>query len=112
MQALSKALSPRAATIFAEGERDIFQRTDHLFAALMVVQWAAAIIAALWISPRAWVGAYSHTHIHVWAAIFLGGTITLFPLVLVLQMPGRAVTRHVIATGQMLMSGLLIHLTG
>jgi hypothetical protein len=42
MQALKSANhpSPRAAAIFAADEGDIARRTDHLFAALMVVQWA------------------------------------------------------------------------
>ena len=105
-------LSPRAAAIFAEDDQYILRRTDHLFAALMVLQWAAAIIAALWLSPRAWAGAYSQTHIHVWAALFLGGAIVLLPLLLVFLMPGSAPTRHTIAAAEMLMSGLLIDLTG
>src|SRR5215469_438271 len=102
----------RAQAIFAQAEGQIFRRTDHLFAALMVLQWAAAIAAALWISPRTWEGSVSQTHIHVWAAVLLGGAITLFPLILVFLMPGKALTRHVIAAEQMLMSGILIHLTG
>ncbi len=114
MQALASTgnLTSRAAAIFAQDEGYIHRRTDHLFAALMIVQWAAAIIAALWISPRTWAGAHSQTHIHVWAALFLGGAIVLFPLLLVFLMPGSAPTRHVIATAEMLMSGLLIDLTG
>ncbi len=114
MQALASAghLSPRAAAIFTKDEGYIRRRTDHLFAALMVVQWAATIVAALWISPRAWAGAYSQMHIHVWAAVLLGGAIVLFPLLLVLLMPGSAPTRHAIAAAEMLMSNLLIHLTG
>ena len=113
MQALKvELLSPRAAAIMAVDQRDIYQRTDHLFAALMVVQWASAILAALWISPRAWAGTYSYTHLHVWAALFLGGAIVLFPIALVFMMPGRALTRHAIAAAEMLISGLLIHLTG
>src|SRR5207249_5843876 len=51
-------------------------------------------------------------HIHVWAAIFLGGIISLFPCALALTWPGRAFTRHAIAIGQTLMSALLIHLSG
>jgi two-component system sensor histidine kinase/response regulator len=78
----------------------------------MVVQWAGAIIAAALISPRAWAGVYSQTHIHVWAALFLGGAIVVFPLLLVYLMPGSAPTRHAIAAAEMLMSGLLIDLTG
>jgi two-component system sensor histidine kinase/response regulator len=88
------------------------QRTDRMFAVLMLFQWSAAIAAVMWISPLAWAGRYSHFHIHGWAAIFLGGTITLFPVALAIWNSGEPITRYVIATGQMLMSGLLIHLCG
>jgi PAS domain S-box-containing protein len=83
-----------------------------MFAVLMVVQWIAGIAAALWISPRTWTGQYSQTHIHVWAAVFLGGIISIFPIVLVVTRSGSSSTRYVIAIAQMLMSALLIHLTG
>jgi len=83
-----------------------------MFAVLMVVQWIAGIAAALWISPRTWIGTVSHTHLHVWAAIFLGGTISVFPIALAVKKPGATITRHSIATGQILMSCLLIYLTG
>jgi hypothetical protein len=78
----------------------------------MVFQWIAGLAAALWISPRAWEGTTSHIHLHVWAALFLGGAITVFPVLLSYFRPGRASTRHVIAAGQLLTSALLIHLTG
>jgi PAS domain S-box-containing protein len=83
-----------------------------MFAVLMVVQWIAGIAAALWISPRTWIGTVSHTHLHVWAAIFLGGAISIFPIALAVKKPGATITRHSIATGQILMSCLLIYLTG
>src|SRR5205085_9280877 len=54
----------------------------------------------------------SYVHLHVWAAVFLGGAINLFPIFLALRWPGATVTRHSIAIGQMLTSALLIHLTG
>jgi hypothetical protein len=83
-----------------------------MFAALMTIQWIAGIAAALWISPKTWAGQFSQTHIHVWAAIFLGGVISIFPVMLALKRPGAASTRYIIAIAQMLMSSLLIHLTG
>jgi signal transduction histidine kinase len=104
--------SERAATLFEESQKQIFQRTDRMFAWLMVFQWLAGIAAAFWISPRTWAGAMSQTHIHVWAAIFLGGAISSFPVFLVWKRPGHASTRHTIAVAQMLTSALLIHLTG
>src|SRR5438105_4352479 len=118
MQTLSSgAASPiseneRTATLFEESQDQIHQRTDHMFAWLMVFQWLAGIAAALCISPRTWVGVTSQTHIHVWAAVFIGGAISGFPVFLVWKRPGRASTRHTIAVAQMLTSALLIHLTG
>ena len=83
-----------------------------MFARLMIFQWLAGIAAAVWISPKTWIGATSQTHWHVWAAIFLGGTVAVFPVFLGRREPGRVLTRHAIAVAQMLTSALLIHLTG
>ncbi|WP_372894937.1 ATP-binding protein [Stieleria sp.] len=102
----------RADELLREQQQLIHVRTDRLFAALMVIQWVAGIMAALWISPRTWSGAISETHVHVWAAILLGGVITALPVLLAWKRPGRVVTRHIIAISQMLTSALLIHLTG
>jgi two-component system, cell cycle sensor histidine kinase and response regulator CckA len=118
MRALTAGLNPnepvtqRTATLFHEALDDNYKRTDRMFAWLMVVQWLAGIAAALWISPRAWAGTYSYPHIHVWAAIFLGGMISSFPVFMAVTRPGSVLTRHAIAAGQMLSCGLLIHLTG
>src|SRR6266403_5776974 len=102
----------RAEALFLEHRQSIYRRTDRLFVGLMALQWLAAIFAAYWVSPLTWSGRYSQTHLHVWAALFLGGVITVFPVCLALMRPGRASTRHVVGVGQMLMSALLIHLSG
>jgi PAS domain S-box-containing protein len=118
MQALSpdlkqdEVVTRRTAVLFREQLSVNHKRTDRMFGWLMVIQWLAGIVAALWISPKAWEGQYSHTHIHVWAAIFLGGIISGFPVFMAATRPGSVLTRHVIAVGQMLSCGLLIHLTG
>jgi hypothetical protein len=72
-----------------------YRGTDRLFAALMVLQWIGAIAAAMIPSPRSWNGGSSHVHIHVWAAIFLGGAIITMPLLLGLMASGETLTRHV-----------------
>jgi signal transduction histidine kinase/CheY-like chemotaxis protein len=54
----------------------------------------------------------SEVHVHVWAAVFLGGAISFFPIFMALTRPGRRETRYTIAVGQTLTSALLIHLTG
>jgi len=102
----------RASELFASYQRDIYRSTDRLFAGLMGFQWIAGIVFALWVSPLAWFGSVSRTHIHVWAAVVVGGIISLFPALLGLFRPGRPSTRYTIAVAQMLMGALLIHLTG
>ena len=109
---LSPATLDRAGALFVENQQTIYRNTDHLFAVLMIVQWLAGIVAALWISPRTWIGTTSRTHVHVWAAIFLGAAITFLPVVLALKKPGDRLTRYSIGIGQILMSALLIYLTG
>ena len=102
----------RVNHFFHQHQQDICKSTDRIFAVLMTLQWAAGIVAALWISPRTWIGSTSQTHIHVWAAIFLGAAISSLPIFLALTRPGFRSTRYTIAVGQMLMGALLIHLTG
>ena len=102
----------RAAALLRESENRLHRRTDRMFARLMIAQWIAGIAAALWLSPRTWIGEASLVHVHVWAAIFLGGAIASLPIFLTWQRPGRTLNRHVIAIAQMATSGLLIHLTG
>ena len=105
-------IAERAKEVFASHHGEILSRTDQLFARLMVVQWIGGVFAAFVISPRTWAGPDSQTHLHVWAAIFLGGAIISLPLYMVFTRPGQPVTRHTIAVAQMLYSALLIHLTG
>jgi PAS domain S-box-containing protein len=102
----------RATVLFEEAENVVHQRTDRLFAGLMVLQWLGGIAAALWLSPKTWIGTTSYVHLHVWAAIFLGGAIASLPVYLVWRQPGSVLTRHTIAIAQMFFSVLLIHLTG
>jgi two-component system, sensor histidine kinase and response regulator len=102
----------RADVLLKEYQFDIYRRTDRLFAWLMGFQWLAGIVFALWVSPLAWAGSVSTIHIHVWAAVVLGGLLSLFPALLAVLRPGHASTRYTIAVAQMLMSALLIHLTG
>ena len=102
----------RTAELFQEQQQNIVKHTDWIFARLMICQWVFGIALAVWISPRTWSGTMSQIHLHVWAAVILGGVITSVPVLLGLLQPGKTLTRHAIAIGQMLMSALLIHLTG
>jgi two-component system, sensor histidine kinase and response regulator len=95
------------AQIFA-GHRGV----DRLFSVLLLLQWLAAIVVALMVSPRTWAGEASRVHVHVWAALLLGGATVSLPIALTLARPGRTSTRQAVAIAQMLLGGLLIHLSG
>jgi signal transduction histidine kinase/ActR/RegA family two-component response regulator len=104
-------IGARTALLFEEQRQSIITHTDRLFAWLMVLQWIAGVAAAQWIAPITWTGVNSEVNPHLLAAVFLGGIITALPVFLALTQPGRTLTRHTIAVGQMMMSALLIHLT-
>ncbi|MDB6146890.1 MAG: two-component system sensor protein [Spartobacteria bacterium] len=106
------ASAERADELFKQHQDQIYRNTDKLFARLMLCQWLVGIAMAFLITPYTWSGQSSQIHEHVWAAIFVGGIITIFPLWMTYAWPGRAATRYVIAVAQMLMSALLISLTG
>jgi signal transduction histidine kinase len=105
-------MAARVEELYAQSQESVHVRTDRMFAVLMVIQWLAGIIAAVWISPLTWSGAVSQVHLHVWAAVVLGGAISFFPVLMAWKRPGAVITRHVIAVAQTLTSALLIHLTG
>jgi two-component system, sensor histidine kinase and response regulator len=105
----NKVWLKRAEEIFHAHQQRIFKSTDRLFAGLMLIQWLVALAAAFWITPRTWAAS---TYSPIWAAFWLGGAISLLPGLLALKWPGRSLTRYTIATCQLLMSALLIHLTG
>ena len=106
------AASGRVVELFHEQQQNIIRHTSRLFSWLMIFQWFFAVGLALWLSPRTWAGMDSRIHPHVWFAVFLGGLITSLPVYMARKYPGDPLTRHTVAVGQMLMSGLLIHLTG
>src|SRR5882762_5738086 len=109
----TETLKPITVGDLVEQYRNRVERnTSRIFAVLMLLQWVGAIATAAIVSPRTWSGTASSVHIHVWASIILGGIITVVPVGLALAYPTLVLTRHVVAAGQMLMSALLIHITG
>jgi hypothetical protein len=101
----------RADALFVQYQREIHTRTDRLFAGLMGFQWIAGIVFAVWLTPAMSASA-SRLSPNVWDAIVLGGLVSLLPALLAITRPGQTSTRYTIAVAQMLMSALLIHLTG
>lgn len=86
--------------------------TDRSFQWLLILEWIAAIVAALVISPVTWAGTQSYPHIHLLSAIAYGGLLTALPLYLIKTQPGAFATRNAIAICQMLFSDLFIQLSG
>ena len=81
-----------------------------MFAWLIAFEWLAAMAAASLIAPRVLPG--DQPMQLVGTAMALAGLLYLFPLYLALRYAGHALTRHVIAAGQMLTPSLFIYLTG
>lgn len=104
--------SKDAGVLFQNERQRIFERTDRMIAIIMCIQWPAAIAAVFWFALRTSADSGAGACPHLIAAIVLGGFITIPPAALACLRPGAAYTRHVIAAGQMLMSALLIHLSG
>src|SRR5438105_15659342 len=90
-------VSRRSEELFLAHREQVLRRTDRLFAYLMLFQFLGGILAAIFISPRAWAGSQSHVHFHVWAALGLGGLIASLPVMLAIVLPGRFRARCVVA---------------
>ena len=103
---------PRLDDLVAEDHRRVCVQTDRVFAFLLLAQWIFGIVLALAISPLTWAGTRATIHPHVWMAIIVGGLVCALPAYLAYAAPGRPLTRHVVAIGQMAIGALLIHLTG
>src|SRR5579862_3586460 len=102
----------KAREIFQSQQQQAHVRTDRMFACAMVVQWLAAIAVAYWCSPHGGLNVFGRTYPYLLATGCLGGILPLVSVVLVCLNPGAALTRHVLAVSQMLMSALLIYLSG
>lgn len=102
----------RVSQLHKEKRQRVCAKTDRLFMWLMLLQWMVAIVLAFVVSPRTWIGDTSHTHMHVYVAIFFGGLISLPPILLAYFCPGQRKTRIAIAFAQAAWSCVLIHLTG
>src|ERR1700691_3697023 len=79
---------------------------------LLAFEWLGMIVTASVLSPRTWSGNQSQLHPHLWAAILAGPAFILPAILLTVIYPTRPITRHAIAVAQMLVSALLIDITG
>jgi len=94
-QSVAKSASC-AEAIFVASEHKSHAEIDRLFAVLMLLQWITAIAIAFVVSPRTWIGDEARVHVHVWAAVLLGGALSGLPVLFSQMMPGATLTRHVL----------------
>ncbi len=112
MQSLSQQQSALEQELFAKELGGLRRLTDRIFLFLLLGQWLFAVICAVFITPRTWQGAELSPHIHLLAALGLGGILVSLPCALIVTRPGAMLTRFVVAASQLLFSVLLTHLTG
>ncbi|MCS6808498.1 MAG: hypothetical protein RML40_07815 [Bacteroidota bacterium] len=80
---LNSSIASRVEELFAESLHGLHVQADRIFVRLLFIEWVVAIALALIVTPRTWIGGESSLHIHVLAAIVLGGLLALFPLFLI-----------------------------
>ncbi len=93
-------------------ESRIHTQTSRGFAILLPVEWAAAMLLGLSLSPHPGQGTGSDLHPHILPALCLSGVITSLAVLLALTRPRAVSTRHAVAIGQMSLSAVIIYLSG
>ena len=119
---LSPVVARDAQRLFQREHERVCRRTDRLISLVMTLQWPGAVVAALLIgSPHPsfrdcffpqWSSLPVAAQAHLAAAIYFGGLVTVAPILLAWLRPGSRLTRHTMAACQMMMSGLMIHISG
>ena len=103
---------PRAREYYRDslGQRVLF--TNRVLMVLLAAEWIGLMVVATTVSPRVWAGTQSSLHPHLWAAILAGPCFVLPAIGVALLCPRRALTRHVLAMAQLLISILLSDASG
>jgi signal transduction histidine kinase/ActR/RegA family two-component response regulator len=109
---MDTSLSPEADRLLQRHALQNWETTDRMFGRLLLVEWFALILIAIYGSPLTWTGSTTAIHPHVLIAIFLGGIVAAPPLWLIRHRCGSTESRQAVAIGQSLISALFIHLTG
>jgi signal transduction histidine kinase/PAS domain-containing protein len=112
MDAIEAKTGKLSASLFEDTYRKLCVDNDKAMSLVMALQWVAAILIALYVSPKTWIGETSQIHMHVWVAALLGGALSALPIYLTLRQPGELVNRYVNVIAQALYSALFIHLSG
>ncbi|MEZ6092885.1 MAG: methyl-accepting chemotaxis protein [Pirellulaceae bacterium] len=105
-------LNTKAKTLFDKRMRQVRVRGDRFMQIAMVLQFFGCLLTAIVVSPRTWEGETGVIHIHVWAAIIIGGLSTLFPAVYSFFNTGARTNKYVMSIGQAVICGTFIHISG
>jgi PAS domain S-box-containing protein len=109
---LGSTSADRADELLRQRREEVYRESDQPFVRLLLLEWVVLVILALIVAPDSWSAPGSRIGLPVWAAIIFGGAVTLPPVALARIRPGAAITRYTVAVAQMLLSGLLINLSG
>jgi len=101
-----------ADKLFWQQREEKYQKTDQLFVRLLLLEWAVLVIAALLVRPEKGSAQAGWIDPQLLIAVILGGSVTLPTLAVARLWPGAAITRYIVAAVQMMLSGLLIGLSG
>ena len=102
----------RAAAYNHESSVELAGVVDWMMAWLLGVEWIGAMLVACFWTPFTWEGPVRHWNPHLIAAILSGPAFVVPCIAVALLYPGRQFTRHCVAAAQMLISVLLIDITG
>ncbi len=107
----SPVLLEQSEENFQAARSALSSRVDRIMMWLLAVEWPALVLAAVVLGAMTWDGAKSRLNPHLIAAL-LAGPAFIFPAILLARrLPGK-LSRHVLAVAQILVSVLLIDVTG
>jgi PAS domain S-box-containing protein len=107
-----RATAAAARRLFEAQRGVLLSRSARLFAGLLLAELVFAAALAHWLSPSTGVIGIGGAALPQTLAWLLGVPVVALPVWLAFRAPAAGLTRHAIAAAQMLMAGLLIHLTG
>ena len=112
MQADIAFIKQRSEQFYRSERATLARRKDRMFAVLLVMEWLAGIALAAWSVRHTPIAHLGPVSVEMVAAAVLGGLFAGGPLICIFRRSYWPFTRHVVAVGQMLFSGLFIHLSG
>ena len=112
MQADTAFIKQRSEQLYRNERTVLARRKDRMFAVLLVLEWLAGIALAAWSGRHTPIAHLGPVSVEMVAAAVLGGLFAGGPLFCILRRSHWSLTRHAVAVGQMLFSGLFIHLSG